>query len=285
MYPEALEYLRCPVAPYAPLILKTTTRQADDGAILEGWLQSNTGQRYPIHKGIVDFIKTPFPSFAPAQLVNYLPPTAWAYERTWRPHSLSLLTGEPFGYDRELALITKLLAPQRGGLFVDIACSNGLYARAIDRIRGATPGHVIGLDHSLPMVQEARAFAQHTGQRITYIRASAQALPFAPGVATGIAIGGSLNEIGDVQTCLHEARRIAADDGRFVLMNLVQADSLPGRLLQQFLGTGGIDFWPQSTLNEWFITQGWQRAAQWRYGVVLFTLLRPHPAATASPAN
>jgi ubiquinone/menaquinone biosynthesis C-methylase UbiE len=186
-----------------------------------------------------------------------------------------LLTGEPFGYQRELPLIVGLLAPQRGGLYVDIACSNGLYARAIAQALGERPGHVIGIDHSLPMLRQARRFAQPRGQRISYVRAKAQQLPFADEQASGLAMGGSLNEIGDQLGSLREVHRVLAPAGRFAMMNLVQAERRRGRVLQRALSSGGLRFWPLERLNRYLDASGLQLVAQWRYRVVVFSLLLP----------
>lgn len=271
MYPEALAYLTCPTAPTLPLTLEPGAQYASDGAIETGCLSSPTGAQYRIRHGILDLLGSAVGPDSPAQLTNYLPPTAWAYERTWRPRALTILSSEPFGYDRELPLITGLAAADRGGLIVDIACSNGLYARALEQARGGTPGHVIGIDHALPMLRQARVFAQRAGLRISYVRAQAQRLPFAAGSARVLAMGGSLNEIGDADAALREMARTLAPDGRAVLMNLLQADGAAGRAVQRFLGLGGIAFWPLEQLNRRLTAAGLRLRAQWRYGVVAFS--------------
>ncbi len=285
MYAEALAYLRCPACTDMRLELDAEHQRDADGAIREGALYCmGCKARYPIRDGIVDMLRRAALSIAPAQIVNYLPPTAWAYDRTWRPHALSLMTGEPFRYQRELPLIVELLAPQRGGLYVDIACSNGLYARAIAQALGERPGHVIGIDHSLPMLRQARRFAQQRGLRISYVRAQAQRLPFAAEQASGVAMGGSLNEIGDQLGSLHEAQRVLAPAGRFAMMNLVQADHMAGRALQWALSSGGLSFWPLERLNSYLDASGLRLVAQWRYRVVVFSLLLPRLKRSWPPA-
>jgi ubiquinone/menaquinone biosynthesis C-methylase UbiE len=186
---------------------------------------------------------------------------------------LHLFTGESFGYERELPLITGLTAPERGGLYLDIACSNGLYARSIAQRLDSQQGHVVGIDHALPMLQQARTYAQHSGLRISFVRARAQALPFADGAIAGAVMGGSLNEIGDIHGCLRETRRVLASGGRFSMMHLARAESHAGRLLQRFLSTGGIVFPPLDKQNCQFATNGLRLVAQWRYRVVVFSLL------------
>lgn len=127
-----------------------------------------------------------------------------------------MLSGEQFPLERELALITELAGVDRGGLMIDVGCSNGLYARALEqaRRRSGADGLVVGIDLSLPMLQEARQRARREDLRISFIRASAQALPFATGTANVLVMGGSLNEIGDIQAALAEWRRLLAPRGR-----------------------------------------------------------------------
>ncbi len=274
MYPEALTHLRCPNCLDIPLTSAAGARLALDGAIIQGQLYCERCRAsYGINHGIADLLGSRALPDSPAQATNYLPITAWGYERLWRWYALTLLSGEAFAYDRELALVTALTAPARGGLFVDLGCSNGLYARALTRKLPPDRSHVIGIDHSLPMLRQARTFAQHTRQRISFVRAKAQALPFAAGTVAGVPIGGSLNEIGDVGGCLNEVRRVLAPSGRCVLMSLAQARSHAGRALQTFLGLGGLMFWTDDTLNDLLQSHGLRLAAQWRYGIVVFSLL------------
>lgn len=276
MYPEALDYLACPRHPQSRLALAEGADRARDGAFVAGALVCPSCRaRYRIIDGVADLLGPLALPDSPAQLTNYLPITAWGYERTWRPRALSLLSGEPFGYERELPLIVGLAEPARGGLIVDVACSNGLYARALERGRGSAPGHVIGIDHALPMLHEARAFARAEGLRISYVRAKAQALPFAPGSATVLAMGGSLNEIGDAGLAMRELRRVLAPAGRVALMCLVRGATPPGRALQGLLGLGGIAFPTSEELNLRLTGAGLRLLAQWQYRVVLFSLLGP----------
>ncbi|NJM08975.1 methyltransferase domain-containing protein [Candidatus Gracilibacteria bacterium] len=275
MYPDALAALTCPGHPDDLLQLVGATSYDDNGALHTGSLRCLTcGRSYAVRDGIADLLGSAILS-SPAQLTNALPLTAWAYERTWRPRALTVLSGEEFGYARELPLIMEMLAPQRGGLFVDIACSNGLYARAISKALGSQPGAVVGIDHSLPMLQEARTIAHREQLRISYVRASAQALPFARRAATGVAMGGSLNEIGDAPQALREMRRVLADNGRGALMNLVRSSSTPGAALQSVLGLGGIDFLPLPALNDALQQSGLRIVQQEQHGVVVFSQLAP----------
>jgi ubiquinone/menaquinone biosynthesis C-methylase UbiE len=189
---------------------------------------------------------------------------------------LTLLSGQAFPYRRELPLLTRMIRTARGGLYLDVACSNGLYARALARTLAGAPGHVAGIDHSLPMLDQARAYARAAGLRVSYLRAEAQALPIAAGRAAGVAIGGSLNEIGDLEGCLAEARRVLQRDGRYVAMTLARAATAWGCAFQQLIGSGGIQFWPPDDLAARLAAHGLQVIECQQYGLVMFHLAVPN---------
>ena len=274
MYPEALAYVTCPHDPEATLRLASRARWSADGEIISGRLRCPMcGTRYWINGGVADLLG---PLAMPAtlvQLLNDLPPTAWGYERAWRPHALTLLAGEPFAYERELPLIVGLAAPERGGLCVDVACSNGLYARALARAQGGVSGHVIGVDHALPMLKQARAYARAEGLRISFVRAKAQALPIAASAAAVLTMGGALNELGALDLALRELRRTLAPSGRCAMMSLNRAATVPGRLLQGSLRMTGVVFPTLEELNRRTTLAGLRLRAQWRYQVVVVSVL------------
>lgn len=270
-----LPLITCPRHRETVLTVERIDREVD-GIIETGRLrcpQCATG--YPISAGILDLLGQQWPGSI-AQFVNILPPAAWAYERTWRPLALSMLSGEQFPLERELALITELAGVDRGGLMIDVGCSNGLYARALEqaRRRSGADGFVVGIDLSLPMLQEARQRARREDLRISFIRASAQALPFATGTANVLVMGGSLNEIGDIQAALAEWRRLLASRGRGVMMSLAAASNPPGRAFQQFLEVGGLQFPTVDELNQHFARAGLHLRAQWQYGIVVFSVVQ-----------
>jgi ubiquinone/menaquinone biosynthesis C-methylase UbiE len=269
VYTELLPYLRCPSS-HNTLTLEQP-EQDSTGEIISGRLRCVAcATDYHIHNGIADFLGRPHPPTI-AQVVNELPPTAWVYERLWRPFALSLLTGETFTYRRELPLIAALTQAQRGGLYIDVACGNGLYARALARTMRSAAGHVVALEHAFPMLAQGRRYARAAGLRISFVRASAQELPIAADAAAGVVIGGSLNEIGDLNACLAEIQRTLGGSGRFVAMTLTRADTPVGRAVQLLLRPGGIQFWTPKKLTEHFERHSLWTSSSWRYGIVLFT--------------
>ena len=269
MYRELMSYLQC--SRCAAPVLDLVVRREEHDEITEGALHcAQCRSAMPIVRGIVDALADRLP-LRPAQLVNYTSVGAWSYERLWRWQALSLLSGQRFPLREELRLVRGLMEPQRGGLIVDAACSTALYARALV----APSNIVVAVDHAWSMLHEARKYALHEGKRISFVRASVQTLPLRTGSANGYAMGGSLNEIGDIAAMLREAHRVTSNDGRFVTMNLTRASTALGRLLQDVLATGGLEFPTARNVARRFTAADWRLMAQWQWGVVMISLLRP----------
>lgn len=272
MYAELLPALRCPACGSAPLTMLGALEDEHTGEIRAGALRCDRcDSQTAIRDGIWDALGDASLPRTPAQLTNYLPLTAQLYERTWRWQALSLLSGRRFPLREELTLLRELIQPQPGQIYLDDACSEGLYARAL-----ATPGTiVVGIDHSWAFVRRARERARQEGLRISFVRASAQALPLIDGAAAGAAMGGSLNEIGDQIQALREIRRVLQPTGRFFNMSLMAAQTEAGRALQRLLSTGGIDFPTEQTWHHWLEQADLQPLAAWRWNIVNITLLTP----------
>jgi ubiquinone/menaquinone biosynthesis C-methylase UbiE/uncharacterized protein YbaR (Trm112 family) len=273
MYAELLPMLRCPACAHHPLTLLGPIEEHDE--IVAGALRCDAcGSQTPIRSGVWDTLGDAPVSYTPTQITNYLPLTARVYEQAWRWTALSFMSGRRFPLREELTLLRALMQPEPGQLFVDVACSAGLYARAL-----AGPGVIVaGIDHSMPFLVEARQQANKRGLRISYIRCTAQRLPFVFGSAAGVVMGGSLNEIGDQAAALNEIWSVLQPQGRFFCMNLLAAESVVGKIMQRVLGTGGIDFPTLDQLNRRFAYAGLKPRAQWHWRVVAITLLERQAA-------
>src|ERR671911_945200 len=119
------------------------------GMILAGEVLSPaTGETYLIKDGYLDLLKSRTGADSLANLTNFLPGAGRGYEPLWRIHSLSLLTGESFPNERELEIIKRLVRPVRGGRYLDLGCSAGLYTRSL----GGNPDSAVGIDISPSML-------------------------------------------------------------------------------------------------------------------------------------
>jgi ubiquinone/menaquinone biosynthesis C-methylase UbiE len=152
----------------------------------------------------------------------------------------------------ELAWMVAAAGVVPGAVAVDVACSEGLYARGL-AAAGAT---VLAIDHSLPFLRRVVRRARAEGLDVVAVRALAQHLPVATGSVAAVVMGGSLNEIGDRGAAVAEMGRVCAPGGRVASMSLVRGRSRRGRALQKLLGPAGIEFPTEADTTALFTAAG-----------------------------
>ena len=242
----------------------------EDGFVSSGTARDPaTGRTYPVKNGYLDLLGRHTGAASVANLTNFLPGAGPLYEPLWRVHSLALLTGEKFSNERELGIIANLVAPRRGGLFLDLGCSAGLYARGL-AARLGDRGGVVGIDIAPSMLKEAARRARRSGPWPSLARADAEAMPFADGSFAGAVCGGTLNELGDPALALRETRRVLAPGGRVAIMGILKATTPRGRQLQRFLETGGIRFFEPAQLASLLDHAGFDPDPLQIHGAVFF---------------
>jgi SAM-dependent methyltransferase len=242
----------------------------EDGVILSGRTRlPATGETYPVKNGHLDLLKGRLGGDNVANLTNFLPGAGRGYEPLWRVRSLNLLTGEDFPNERELEIIAEKVDLTRGGLYLDLGCSAGLYTRNLARALGDS-GDVIGLDISPSMLKEAARRARDAGVFTSLVRADAASLPFADACMDGAVCGGTLNELGDPARALRETRRVLRPGGRLAIMGILEAATPNGRRLQRFLSTGGIQFFDPADLTDLLEEAGFEPDPLTTHGAVFF---------------
>jgi len=239
-----------------------------DGMVMGGTVRSATGETYEIKDGYLDLLKTSAGADSPANLTNFLPGAGRSYEPLWRVRSLSLLTGERFPNERELEIIKRLVRPDRGGRFLDLGCSAGLYTRSLARDLGA--GDAVGIDISPSMLREADRLARLSGTRPSFVRANAKNLPFFDATFAGAVCGGSLNEFSDPSRVLRETHRVLEPGGRLAIMGILRAGTRRGRRLQRFMSTGGLRFFDPDELLSLLDHAGFEPDPLQTHGPVFF---------------
>jgi SAM-dependent methyltransferase len=240
-----------------------------DGMILAGEAHSPaTGETYQIKDGYLDLLKSRTGADSFANLTNFLPGAGRGYEPLWRVHSLSLLTGESFPNERELEIIKRLVRPLRGGRYLDLGCSAGLYTRSLSS--NLDSGGAVGIDISPSMLKEASRRARATGANPSFVRANAKHLPFLDASFAGAVCGGTLNEFGDPARVLRETCRVLEPGGRLAIMGILRAATPRGRQLQRFLSTGGVRFFDPDELHSLLDHAGFEPDPPQTYGPVFF---------------
>ena len=242
----------------------------EGGVISAGKVRSlASGETYEIKNGYLDLLKSRVGADNVANLTNFLPGAGLAYEPLWRVHSLTLLTGEPFPTDQEVRIISDLARLRRGGLYLDLGCSAGLYTRNLSRALGDN-GNVVGIDISPSMLREAARRARNIGARPSFVRTDAHSLQFADSCFSGVVCGGTLNELGDPARALREIRRALEPGGRLAIMGILRARTPRGRRLQRFVSTGGIRFFEPDELRSLLDHAGFDPDPLRRHGPIFF---------------
>jgi SAM-dependent methyltransferase len=244
----------------------------EDGLVLSGTTRlPATGETYPVKGGYLDLLKGRLGGDNAANLTNFLPGAGRGYEPLWRVRSLDLLTGEDFPNERELEIIAEAVGLDRGGLYLDLGCSAGLYARNLAHRLGDS-GDVIGIDISPSMLKEAARRAKKAGAHPSFARADAASLPFADESFSGAVCGGTLNELGDPLRALDETRRVLRPGARVAIMGILRAQTQNGRLFQRFLSTGGIRFFVPEDLERMLDAAGFDPDPIETHGAVFFAM-------------
>ena len=242
----------------------------EDGMIQRGKVRSPaTGETYEVKNGYLELLKSRIGADNVANLTNFLPGAGRGYEPLWRVHSLSFLTGEPFLNERELEIIKRLVRPVRGGRYLDLGCSAGLYTRSLSG--NLDSGIAVGIDISPSMLREAARRARGTGAKPSFVRANAKHLPFLDTSFAGAVCGGSLNEFGDPARVLRETCRVLEPGGRLATMGILRAGTPRGRRLQRILSTGGIRFFDPDELQSLLDHAGFEPDPLQAYGPVFFS--------------
>lgn len=235
-----------------------------------GTVCSRKGDEYAIENNIVDLLPKER-EYTLAQSSNNWAITASVYEDLWRVRSLSLLTGEPFPIEKEKELLNQWVNPQPGKTYLDVGCSTAMYARALKKAEPKS--RMVAIDYSEAMLVEARMKAEANQTDILLIRADAREMPFFAKTFDGIAMGGTLNELGDELKVLFECRRVLKDDGTMFMMHLIKSETWYGWIFQNSAEWSGLKFWTVEESNELFQRSGFRVVEQITKGIVCFTKL------------
>lgn len=181
--------------------------------------------------------------------------TAQLYD-LWRVRSLSILSGQPFPLEQELALMLDWLRPTPNSLWLDVGTSTGNYARALSSV-GV---NVIALDASSAMLEVARRRGT-----VNLYHSTLEAASFSTQYFDGIVVGATLNEFGDPAIALERMTRLLKPGGSLFMMYLCEAPTPAGRALQRVFAHFGIRFPRRDTVRNTLeqagmhYLQGWQK--------------------------
>jgi ubiquinone/menaquinone biosynthesis C-methylase UbiE len=133
--------------------------------------------------------------------------------RLWRRSPIVRLA-LGISFEHELALILRAAALAPTDTVLDLACGPGIYTRPLAQQVAA--GEVIGLDLSFPMLRYACRRAQALQvHNVSWIRATAMALPFPDASFALVNCCGALHLFADVARVLTGVHRVLRVGGRF----------------------------------------------------------------------
>jgi len=210
------------------------------------------GNTYKIRKGILN-CHSKKQKLTAVTFVNKIASFSSLYEDVWRKKALSILSDSESFLTNEFKILFDSLNVDDGGIFLDIGCSTGFYSRAIAKElkNSGKKGFVIALDISLEMLKKAQLYARVEGveDRIFFIRANAEELPFKPMSINKILCSGSLNENKNPYILLKEVKRVISEDGLFFVVNTLESKEIFTNLFQKTISLAGLNF---SDINDYF---------------------------------
>lgn len=187
---------------------------------------THCGARYPVGEGLIDLVGD---RRQPQGLQRALESQAVA--RSWeawgRPLLSVVLGRRRVDVESELLLYRSLLGEPKGPV-LDLGCGTGLFSR---KLAGPPhPAHVIGLDVSRPMIEEAMALAREHGAPVDFVRAEAPELPFHTGCLDAVLVADTVALVEALAPLVLEVARVLRPGGRFVASTLLPWPV--GRLVQ-----------------------------------------------------
>jgi len=145
-------------------------------------------------------------------------------------------------YDRWSALLSlagilawhqaavRALSVEAGQRVLDVGCGTGRVTRQLARLAGPN-GHVVGLDPSEGMLEEARAAsAADPGPTPEWVAGVGERLPFPDGTFDRVTAQFSVRNMSDWRQGLREMARVLKPGGLLVLLDLVQPTTARGAL-------------------------------------------------------
>jgi SAM-dependent methyltransferase len=178
----------------------------------------------PVTDGYVDLLPPEpdeRPSIAQRAMRSSLLPRV--YERAWRPLLFRAWTGRSTAEETRLGL--DLVRPRAGETALDVACGPGNTTRRLREALG--DGLAVGCDTSASML--ARAVRDTPGPGVAYVRADAEALPFADAGFDVVTCFGALYLMDHPFRAVDELLRVLRPGGRIALLTTCERGPAPAR--------------------------------------------------------
>jgi len=135
-----------------------------------------------------------------------------------------------FGQDRSWRrhAIGQLQLPAKGRL-LDVATGTGDVT--LEALRQLPEAHVLGMDLTAEMLEQARAKAQAVNGTTPLLRGDALDLPFPDGLFDGVISGFLMRNVADVRRAFAEQVRVLRQGGRLVCLEITRPQKWPATWL------------------------------------------------------
>ncbi len=226
---------------------------------------------YPLKYGILDMIgDNPNEVITPFQRLMQAPPIVSVYERLWRRIGYYVASSRSF--EKEMQTVLRLGKDKDTCRALDLACGTGVFTRPLAR---QSPGWVVGLDLSQPMLTRAQRLMKKEGvQNILFVRATAFCLPFVDSAFRYINCCGALHLFDKPGAALKEIGRVLDPGGCLCVQTTLRPTRSGGLayLLERFIRFG---FFNEGELRDQMRLEGFSLAECERHRIS-FTFLARH---------
>ena len=142
-------------------------------------------------------------------------------ERQWQDETGNKLIDESYKfkgtryvYEKQFDRIINRLKIKSGAVIIEIGCGRGQFLNYLEKQFYSESIELIGLDLSSKLMEVKK---RNPSKHIHYITGDGEKLPFADNSADIVIYNGSLHHMPDFSQALHEAFRVAGDDGQIIL--------------------------------------------------------------------
>lgn len=150
----------------------------------------------------------------------------------WRRHVLPHLVRSACGA-RSVERQREKIVPRATGRVLEIGAGGGMNLPFYDPTRVE---HVLGVDPSEPLLEDARRAAAHVTPAVTLVRGTAESLPAEDDSIDTVLVTYTLCSVDDLDRALAEVRRVLKPDGRLLFCEHGLAPDPEVRLWQRRLG-------------------------------------------------
>ena len=227
MKQSILHELRCPVSKKE---LKLEIFNKVGSEIIDGVLNSECGQRYPIQNGIPNFIY-------PAELLLSDKESQQEYNKNAEQYDIGNQWLFDSFYEDENSVrsqMVELLEIQPGSRVLDIGCGTGNDSFHIIR-RIKSEGELYVQDISPDIIEVAKRKLASSQTPVEYFLSNASYLPFADGIFDAVFHFGGLNRFSEVGRAFAEMTRVVRHGGKVVVGDESVAPWLRKRLFGRIL--------------------------------------------------